>query len=466
MVKTPRTRHSKSGREPVTIDLETDQVSRVEKADAGTPEPSSDPVPPQPERVVAEEKTAGRTVEPQPQDLPRDHAQGYSFTEEPSSKKDEKPSANTATGAEKANSSRSVPPAEPARRGGISLLAAGVVGGVVALAGAGALQFAGVLGAPGSAVPATDNSDQIAYLQTQISSLAASRGDDGFAQRIESLSADLDQLKSELASLKSAVEAGGAGADNGESSEALAALSQKVGELEASVATLGEAARPEAVDLAPVNERLAAVEQQVRIAGDGIEQQASRLAVLDQSLANVAGKVEEQADQPKIALAIAASALKSALERGAPFKAELETFAAIAPKAPQLAGLRSYAEQGVATRTEIAAQMDAAADAMVAADSPVDDNAGFVQRLMSSAEKLVKVRPIGAVEGAGVPETVARLEAAVTQGDYGKALDEYEALPAPVKAAGADFAAALKARMEAETGVDALVAGAMAGGEG
>ena len=41
MVKTPKTRHSKPQREPVTIELEPDAVSRVEKAgddiDAGQP---------------------------------------------------------------------------------------------------------------------------------------------------------------------------------------------------------------------------------------------------------------------------------------------------------------------------------------------------------------------------------------------------------------------------------------------
>lgn len=461
MVKTPRTRHSKSSREPVTIDLESDQVSRVEKADTDAPTP--EPVPSTPEPAVKAEETVKAAAEAKPAEPPvRDHARDYSFTEKPASKPDEKPAAEIAKDTARPTEKAAPAQPEPAPRGGIGLLAAGIVGGVVALAGAGALQFAGVLGAPGG-YASTDSSGRIAELQAQVSDLAASRGDDGSAQRIESLSAGLDQLKGELASLKSAVEASAGSSDNG---EALAALSQKVGELETSVAALGEAARPEAVDLGPVNERLAALEQQVRAAGDGVEQQASRLAVLDQSLADVTGKVEEQAGQPKIALAIAASALKSALERGAPFKAELETFAAIAPEAPQLAGLRSYAEQGVATRTEIAAQVDAAADAMVAADNPVDDNTGFVQRLMSSAEKLVKVRPIGAVEGAGVPETVARLEAAVTQGDYGKALAEYEALPAPVQAAGADFAAALRARMEAEAQVDALVAETMAGGEG
>ncbi|RUZ50922.1 phage tail protein, partial [Mesorhizobium sp. M7A.F.Ca.CA.004.05.2.1] len=117
--------------------------------------------------------------------------------------------------------------------------------------------------------------------------------------------------------------------------------------------------------------------------------------------------------------------------------------------------------KGVPTRAEIASQADAAANAMVTAATPVDENAGFLQNLMSSAESLVKVRPIGAVEGAGAPETVARMAAAVNQGDYAKALSEYETLPEAAKAAGADFVGKLKARIEVETQVDALISGAM-----
>ena len=44
------------------------------------------------------------------------------------------------------------------------------------------------------------------------------------------------------------------------------------------------------------------------------------------------------------------------------------------------------------------------------------------------------VGPVGAVEGAGVPQTVARMEAAVNQGDYAKALSEYDTLPEAAKA--------------------------------
>ncbi|EXL10292.1 hypothetical protein [Aquamicrobium defluvii] len=461
MVKTPKTRHSKSSRDPVTIDLDADQVSRIGKDDPAGIEAVSETVPPEqtpPETVEAAPVGEETVTEAPSGPAAEGHARDYRFAEEPAPS----PASEPSTEADEPPARPALQP-EPARRGGMGLLAAGLVGGVVALAGAGALQYAGMLGAPGGGAANTAGSSQIAELQAQVSDLAAARGDDGSAQRIESLSADLGQLRSELASLKSAAEAGAGGGSDG---EALAELSRKVGEIESSVAALGEAARPEAVDLTPINDRLAALEQQVRAAGDGAEQQASRLDALDRSLATVSGKVEEQADQPRIALAIAASALKSALERGAPFKAELETFAAISPDAPQLDTLRAYAEKGVATRSEIAAQVAAAADAMVAADKPVDENAGFVQRLMSSAESLVKVRPIGAVEGAGVPETVARLEAAVNRNDFAAALAEYETLPEAVKAAGADFATALRSRMEAETQVDALVAKTMSGGEG
>ena len=45
MVKTPRTRHSKAEREPVTIELGPDEVSRIAAEDeaAATAEPVADP---------------------------------------------------------------------------------------------------------------------------------------------------------------------------------------------------------------------------------------------------------------------------------------------------------------------------------------------------------------------------------------------------------------------------------------
>ena len=160
-------------------------------------------------------------------------------------------------------------------------------------------------------------------------------------------------------------------------------------------------------------------------------------------------------------MAIATSALQAAVDRGAPFLAELETFAAIAPDAPGIPELRVHAEKGVASREAILAETDEAAKAMIAAERTVDTNAGFFERLLNSAESLVTVRPIGAVEGEGVPETVARMEVALNAGDYAAAIAEYEKLPENVRAAAGVFIEKVRNRLAVERLLDQAVAGAM-----
>jgi len=501
MVKTPKMRHSKNRREPVTIELEPGAVSRIVDADAAgvdgnepdsaspdatetvaeavtheEPAAVSDAQPETPDEPVHADQTdlepwehadAAAQATPETADTkasiqpdrpypgasdapPRARTSDYNF--EDASPKSSGPKETPVT-AEVRNQPMA---AQPKRSNGI---AAGIIGGVIALAAAGGLQFAGVLGSPGSGagtVSLDGVNGEIASLKSEIADLREAGGNGAATAKVDGLSSALDQVKADVASLKSAVEKGGAGDNAG-----LAALGDKVKQIETAVAALGQAGGAAPVDLGPLNEKLTGLDALVKSAGDAAKAQEGRLAALEQSVSQLSGKVEAQASQPKVAMAIAASALKAALDRGAPFAAELETFAAISPNAPEIAALRPYAEKGVPTRTEIAGETDAAANAMVAAATPVDENAGFLQNLLASAESLVKVRPIGAVEGAGAPETVARMEVAVNQGDYAKALGEYETLPETVKAAGADFAGKLKARIEVEKQVDALIAGAM-----
>ncbi|RWQ85308.1 MAG: phage tail protein [Mesorhizobium sp.] len=486
MVKTPKMRHSKSRREPVTIELEPGAVSRVAGEDAAngrTDEAKAE--------EAANASQPGAPEEPMHADQtdiePWEHADAPAGSEEPAdggTKGPEGPKPTYPPGSEAsadrafdysfddASAKASGIGAEEApkeaktgnedmtpqpKRGGINGIAAGIIGGVIALAAAGGLQFAGLLGAPGSGGVSLDGvNGEIASLKSEIAGLKDTAGNNDASAKVDGLSSALDQVKTDVAALKSAVEQGGAGDTAG-----LATLGDKVRQIETTVAALGQAGNTAPVDLGPLNEKLAGLDAAVKSAGEAASAQEGRLAALEQSVSQLSGKVEAQAGQPKIALAIAASALKAALDGGAPFAAELETFAAISPGAPEIATLRPYAEKGVSTRAEIAAEVPAAANAMVAASEPVDQNAGFLQNLLSSAESLVKVRPIGAVEGAGAPETVARMEVAVSQGDYAKALSEYDTLPEAVKAAGADFAGKLKARIEVETQVDALIAGAM-----
>lgn len=456
MVKTPKTRHSRSRREPVTIDLDPADVSRV----SGQPDTAKQPeeilgARAEPETESSKEAPAGvseagpATFEDKPS---QSRGFDYDFGESHARPQPETAGSRAAPEAAKAVDNDKTnegfmnnQPVEP-KRSGIGALAAGVIGGVVALAAAGVLQAAGLLGSSGTAT-----NSEIATLKSEVAALKSSAGPDISAQ----LAAALDQVKADVAALKAAPPA--AGADEGQ----VKALSDKVALLDTALTTLRNESG--AVDLDPLNGKVAALDTQMQSVQQAATTLEGRVGAVEQQASQLSGKVDAQASQPKIALAIAASALKAALERGAPFTAELDTFAAVRPDAPQVATLRAYAEKGIPSRVDITSAVGDAANAMVSAATPVDPDQGIFQRLLTSAESLVKVRPIGAVEGKGAPETVARIEVAVNQGDYAKALSEFDTLPDTVKAAGADFAGKLKARQEAEAAVNELVSGAMKG---
>ena len=278
------------------------------------------------------------------------------------------------------------------------------------------------------------------------------------------LSTALDQAKTDLAGLKSAVESGGAGENAG-----LQALQDKIAAIEKSMATLGQAVRDAApAEMTAIGEKLAAVETAVNAATTATSANDGRLGTvekglqtLEQNVASLAGKIDAQASQPKVALAIAASGLKAAVDAGGAFVAEVETFRRRSAECAGTGRIGTVAEKGVPSRDEIAAQAPAAVTAMIDAGRTVDENAGYFERLLSSAKSLVKVRPVGPVEGAGVPETVARLEAALGSGDYDKAVAEYGTLPEAPKAAGHAFMEQVRARLAAEQLVEKATAGAL-----
>ncbi len=467
MVKTPKTRHSKHRRDPVTIDLGPGDVSRVEEEKSTTEAESAQPevaseitfdaapaaeVPPAKSAVV-EETSADASGEERnvlDEDVrARTHAEpryttgfGRSPMEDDEIRDPEDSKLETR---------------RPTGRGGA--LAAGVAGGVIALLGAGLLQFAGLLPSPsvGGAPNPAAVQVEIDALRQEIDRLKNAPADgDG----LDGLTATVDQLKSDIATLRSAVEAGGAG-----DGAAVQALGTKLQEIEATVATLGaKEGGASAAELDGLNQKVASLQSEIDAASKASTDVDGRLATVEQSLAGLSQKVEAQADQPRIALAIAASGLKGAVERGGAFSSELETFAAVAPNAPELPELRTLAEKGVPSRADLVAAAPTAVAAMIDASRVIDVNAGFLDRLMISAESLVKVRPVGVVEGEGVPEKSARMEAALKDGDLAKALAEYDTIPEPAKAAGAPFADNMRNRLQVEQLVGKALAGALKAG--
>jgi hypothetical protein len=478
MVKTSRTRHSSTGREPMTIELGPDEVSRVQ-AESDSMQAG--------EAAAEAREDIGESVlstpgEPEPSAAPADvlgearhpdgHPEPFESAADPAPAEPQpgEASRNEDGFGRRTESPRTDAQTAQPRASRASALGAGVAGGIAALAVGAVLNYAGLIGAPGApdvAVPAALEAE-IAGLKSEVDVLKSASGAptdlSGVTGQIETLSQGLEQVRADVAALQQAVQAGGAdaGAGAGTGIEALNALNAKIAEIESRIASIGPGADgASSQDIAALGERIAAAEALAKSATDAGSAVDSRIGALEQSISALSTKVDAQAGQPKIALAIAASALKAAIERGSPFQPEIATFAAIAPDAPGLADLRAYAENGVATRADLVAETEAAAQAMIAAANPPPANAGFFERLLSSAESLVSVRPIGAVEGAGVPETVARMEVALQAGDLAKAAAEFETLPEAAKAAGAPFAERIKARLAAEQLADQAIAAAM-----
>jgi hypothetical protein len=457
MVKTPKTRHSKVHRDPVTIDLGPGEVSRIDEPKAAAEEAAiGEPV------ASAETPAADAAAPEQPtREAPAEEPGGDKSLDDELAAKigSESPYASAfgrSAGDEQADSESDAPGG--AARG----LLAGLVGGVIALLGAGALQYAGLLPAPGNAETSSLRTE-IGVLRQEIDGLKDSAGladADALRKvlsesnaRVDGLATSLDKVESDLAGLRAAP------SDSGGGGPAVQALDQKIKELESALAGLQSAGGSQALDA--LNDKVASVENAMGVVKTASDTANASVAALEEKLAGISEKVEEQAGQPRVALAIAASGLKAAVDRGGPFSTELETFGAIAPNAPELPELRPLAERGVPSRADLVAATPDAANAMIAASQVIDENAGIVDRLVASAKSLVKVRPTGAVEGEGVPEKVARLEAAVKEGDLAKALAEYDSLPEPSRAAGAGFADSLRGRLKVEQLVDKALAGAL-----
>jgi hypothetical protein len=510
MVKSSKIRHSKQRNEPVTIDLSAEDVKRDEKKpdDAKKPESGSGQA-----KASAGSSKVGGTVSGETKsgetaksashqtsagssgasaksgEQPQKDAAAASSVGKSGASASSTSSASSATsspygrGGGASQSGQAAKNAENTpksgqqtarRRGGFGALAAGLAGGILALAGAVALYVGGYLTPIEPPAPAQPDNGAIERLESELSAMreeiaalktapppAADTSELQTAlsettSRVENMAVMLEELRSEVNRLSETVAAGGG------DGAGISALQQRLAALEEEVAALPEGGSGNTEALAS---QLASLSEQVSALSTTMEQSAaetdSRIAAVEESLASLRARVEEQANDPGVALAIAASALRSAIDRGQPFTSELETFARLAPDAPEIAALREYAATGVPTAAAIVAETDEVANRIIDAARPDNTSAGLFERLWASAESLITVRPIGEVEGDDVPAIVARMEAAIKNGDYPAAISEYEALPDEAKAAGGDFIAKVRARQAADELVSKVLADAL-----
>ncbi len=401
--KTPN--HSKPNDEPVTIDLEAEKTAQ-DAAPEDMPEDMT-------ERSHDDLGSSSANEVEMP--LEADKEPFREDVQEPAAAGPEEPKAAAPSQDDPApyHAERPQPPREGSTSG---LIAAGIVGGLIALVCAGSLQYAGVL--PGGRA-AKDSSADIAALNAEI---------DGLKQSVANLAAAPaakpdEALAARVAALEAAAANGASAAGSGEASAAsdqrIASLS---GEVEQLKADLGKATQTQATSDAEVSKRL------------------------DDAEKKLSGPSQESA----VARAIAAAALKAAIDRGGPFQPELDTFANVAPDDPAVADLKNFAQTGVPSRADLIRRVSDAATAIVATTQNDDPNQSWSSRLMSSAKSLVQVRPVGNVPGDSVDAIAARFEDKVRNGDLPGAVTEWNNLPEAAKSASAAFKQSLEARIRVE----------------
>lgn len=419
-------RRSKSDQEPLTIDLNATAVPREGSDESGAAverEASVDETAEiragETDETVRADIADGDSVKSEVEDDDaRAQAAAAAFAEEPIS---------AATAAEEP-----VRPIYPAqhRTSNSGALAAGILGGLITLLGAGGLQYAGIMpslspGASNTAIEQSFASD-IEALKAQLAAAPAPQA-----------TADLGPLETRIAELekKTAETGNGAAAD-------VSGLDAQIANLTGEIATLKSA-------LADAQQSTEAAKSELSTRLDAAEK-----------------KIDEPASDVQLARAVAVTALKTAIDRGGPFLAELDALKSIAATDPAVTGLAEDARTGVAPRADLVRDFPAVADAMLEATQHSDPNQGVFSRLMDSASSAIRIRPVGSVEGEGPEAVVARIEDKLTNGDLKGASLEWDTLPEPAKVAGADFKTKLDQRIRVEGLIDATVAGAMTANQG
>lgn len=312
----------------------------------------------------------------------------------------------------------------PPQRSNAGSFAAGILGGLIALLGAGSLQYGGYLPAFG---PERGDNGAVAALSDEVAALKAQVSETQTPPAV-----DLQPIEDRIAALEEARPADTAAADP--------QLENEVTRLSAELAALREA-----VDR--TTQAVSATESKL----------SERIAAAEQ-------KLEEPSSDIEMARAVAASALKTAIDRGGPYLAELEALASVAPDEPALAGLREHAAVGVAARADLVRDFNAVADRILDAVHQPEGDQGILDRLMTSATSMIRVRPVGSVEGDTPEAIVARIETKLQNGDFKGAQIEWQTLPETGQAAAADYKRALDERVAVEELIGGVVSGALAGG--
>jgi hypothetical protein len=243
-------------------------------------------------------------------------------------------------------------------------------------------------------------------------------------------------------------------------SDSLAALTHRVDD----VAAAAQTALAQAKSAATAADAAKSAAQS-DVARSDLDALAARIATLESAVKTLADGVKHQtasADDRVARLMIAAEALRAAVERGAPYQAELAAAKSLGADQSVTTPLEPFAGSGVPSAAGLARELAGLTPALQQAAEPASNNGSFLGRLESNAQRLVRITPVDAPPGDDPASVVTRIGVDAAHTDIAAALADIAKLPDAAKPLVAAWVAKAQARNAAIAASQKLVADALA----
>jgi hypothetical protein len=271
---------------------------------------------------------------------------------------------------------------------------------------------------------------RLAKLETTLNAPRPPAVDPALAGRVSALEGSIKPLSDSVGALARRAD---------ETDAAFRNVRGRIDTIAAALSELQNTARATSADhgeIAKLSDRIAALEKMDRAVADQLAKSAA-----------TAGS-----DRP-VRLAVAAAALRSALERGDPFAAELAAVRPLSNDTAALSAIEQFAASGVPSAALLGRELLVLLPAMQRAAGLAPREGGILDRLQANAERLVRIRPIEEIPGEDTTAVLSRIEVKAAHGDIAGALAELAKLPPAVRAPALAWIA------KAETRAKALDAG-------
>ena len=160
--------------------------------------------------------------------------------------------------------------------------------------------------------------------------------------------------------------------------------------------------------------------------------------------------------------ALIAAGLRSALERGDPFTAELAAARTAGLDPAVLTQLAPFASTGVPNVQDLFRELGGLIPEMLKVSAPAAQEGNYLDRLQAHAERLVRIRPVGDQAGDDPATVIGRIERDMARRDLAAVLAELDKLPAPAQAVADAWRKKALARQTASAASAKLVAASFA----